>query len=61
MMDYDFTDFRSRSRRLNTLRKLPTIDVPEDAMAYRICNADDDLDARLKVLAKVRFQTLTTC
>ncbi|KAG8974914.1 hypothetical protein FRC05_006591 [Tulasnella sp. 425] len=52
MMDYDFSDFRSRSRRLNTLRKLTNIDVPEEAMAYRICNADDDLDAKLKVLAK---------
>ncbi|KAG8916399.1 hypothetical protein FRC00_000206, partial [Tulasnella sp. 408] len=52
IMDCDFTDFRSRSRRLNTLRKLPAIDVPEESMAYPVCNVSEDLEAKLKALAK---------
>ncbi|KIO26471.1 hypothetical protein M407DRAFT_24195 [Tulasnella calospora MUT 4182] len=52
IMDCDFTDFRSRSRRLNILRKLPTLEVPEESMAYPICNVNEDLDAKLKALAK---------
>ncbi|KAG8906609.1 hypothetical protein FRC00_012452 [Tulasnella sp. 408] len=52
IMDCDFTDFRSRSRRLNTLRKLPAIDFPEESMAYPVCNVSEDLEAKLKALAK---------
>ncbi|KAG9016716.1 hypothetical protein FRB90_002397 [Tulasnella sp. 427] len=52
MMEEDFADFKSRSRRLNNLKKLPTIEVPEDAMAYPVCPPNDDLNTKLKILSK---------